>query len=149
MAVGVVHGDDDLAVGHTPANHFGIHTFSHSDLFHWRRDMSLYRELYLGLCHVLFSFWQPAGKKKPKPIISAWGFTISAKNMFRMSSAGLLTRGSSYWPRLPTTYRKQSVVAVANAVFVLTHSGGSVPELHRLPFSALIGATESPNLGCI
>jgi len=35
-------------------------------------------------------------------------------------------------------------IAVVFAVFVPTHSGGSAPELRRLPFSAPNGATETP-----
>jgi len=52
--------------------------------------------------------------------------------------AGLLTFGSIYSPRLPDLFGGRSV---AIADFVPEHSGGSVPESHRLPYWAPMGTT--------
>ena len=47
-----------------------------------------------------------------------------------MFKAGLLTFGSRYSPRLPTSLGQ--VVAVAD--FVPEHSGGTVPDFHGIPY---------------
>jgi hypothetical protein len=69
--------------------------------------------------------------------LPAWGFTISAK--YTSCSAGLLTCGSSYSPRLPTQFFPRAFLRITRqwliADFVLAHSGGTVPEFHRLPSS--------------
>jgi hypothetical protein len=51
--------------------------------------------------------------------------------------AGLLTSGSTYSPRLPDLLEKISGIFVG---FVPGHSGGSVPDSHRIPYRALQGA---------
>ena len=56
-----------------------------------------------------------------------------------MFKAGLLTIGSSYFPRLPTYYP----MAVAVADFVPEYSGGTVPDSHGIPnyaFRHLVGS---------
>jgi hypothetical protein len=48
-----------------------------------------------------------------------------------MVKAGLLTFGSFYSPHLPVTL---AVAAVVFADFVPEYSGGTVPDLHGIPF---------------
>ena len=50
--------------------------------------------------------------------------------------AGLLTLGSSYYPRLPITNSgfKLNAGQWLVAGFVPKHSGGSVPDFHRFPY---------------
>jgi hypothetical protein len=45
--------------------------------------------------------------------------------------AGLLTLGSSYWPRLPIPPKENSGIAAA---FVPDYSDGLVLDLHEVPF---------------
>jgi hypothetical protein len=45
--------------------------------------------------------------------------------------AGLLTSGSTYWPRLPVIAQ----ITVAFAAVVPGHSGGTATDSHRLPYS--------------
>jgi len=47
-----------------------------------------------------------------------------------MFKAGLLTFGSSYFPRLPIAF----LAKVAFADFVPEHSGGTVPDFHGIPY---------------
>jgi len=44
------------------------------------------------------------------------------------SPAGLLTPGSSYLPAFPSLW------TVAKSAFVTGYSGGTVPDLHRIPY---------------
>jgi len=87
-----------------------------------------------------------APKKIPRADeFSAWGFTISTKTLDYRSAAGLLACASAYWPHLPEALvNPTSHPSGVLAAVVSTHSGGSAPDSHRLPYylpfrSTLIG----------
>ena len=75
--VGVVDGDDDLAFGHALPDQFHRHALGHG--FHLEGDLPGQGGFYMRLMHRFLSpFVLPAGHKKPRPVIAAWGFAISA-----------------------------------------------------------------------
>eukprot|EP01022_Parablepharisma_sp_SALTPOND_P033233 TRINITY_DN8832_c0_g2_i2.p2 TRINITY_DN8832_c0_g2~~TRINITY_DN8832_c0_g2_i2.p2 ORF type:complete len:104 (+),score=5.32 TRINITY_DN8832_c0_g2_i2:181-492(+) len=73
------------------------------------------------------------GKTKIPGRGASQGFAISP---VAGGKAGLLTPGSPYSPRLPASLLRGSGLF---AGFVPGHSGGSVPDSHRLPCQGLIG----------
>lgn len=82
-------------------------------------------------------FWMNT-KKIPGPASASPGIYRLHQDLRRWYAAGLLTRASPYSPGLPGAFRRDCPTPQWHLqAFVRTHSGGSVPELHRLPSSGL------------